>query len=115
MVGPHLRDRPTHRPVRTRKPQRLQLVEGPVGADLVVRGRGRCWRRSLTDVSAHGMRFMAFGEMDVGLAPVWCGRISFTRDLGYELWMPARYQRYVFDLLRSAGGAHGLSCSGCTP
>ncbi len=64
------------------------------------------------DVSAHGMRFMAFGEIEVGLAPVWCGRISFTGDLGYELWMSARYQRYVFDLLRSAGKAHGLELFG---
>ncbi len=64
------------------------------------------------DVSAHGMRFMAFGEIGVGLAPVWCGRISFTGDLGYELWMPARYQRYVFDRLRSAGAAHGLELFG---
>ena len=57
------------------------------------------------DVSAHGMRFMAFGEMEVGLAPVWCGRISFTGDLGYELWMPARYQRYVpAELASSSGG-----------
>ena len=64
------------------------------------------------DVSAHGMRFMAFGEMNAGLAPVWCGRISFTGDLGYELWMPARYQRYGFDLLRSAGAAHGLELFG---
>ena len=65
-----------------------------------------------SDVSTHGMRFMAFIELDVGLAPVWCGRISFTGDLGYELWMPARYQRYVFDLLRSAGAAHGLELFG---
>ena len=64
------------------------------------------------DVSAHGMRFMAFCEIDVGLAPVWCGRISFTGDLGYELWMPARYQRYVFDLLREAGTSHGLELFG---
>ena len=64
------------------------------------------------DVSAHGMRFMAFAELDLGLAPVWCGRISFTGDLGYELWMPARYQRYVFDLLREAGTAHGLELFG---
>ena len=64
------------------------------------------------DVSAHGTRFMAFAEIEAGLAPVWCGRISFTGDLGYELWMPARYQRYVFDLLRSAGAAHGLELFG---
>jgi len=64
------------------------------------------------DVSAHGMRFMAFGEVEVGQAPVWCGRISFTGDLGYELWMLARYQRYVFDVLRSAGKRHGLELFG---
>ena len=65
-----------------------------------------------TDVSAHGMRFMAFREMEVGQAPVWCGRISFTGDLGYELWMPARYQRYVFDRLLQAGEEHGLELFG---
>ncbi|MXV97713.1 MAG: FAD-dependent oxidoreductase [Acidimicrobiaceae bacterium] len=80
-------------------------IAGPAARDLLAEVTD-------TDVSAHGMRFMAFGEMEVGLAPVWCGRISFTGDLGYELWMPARYQRYVFDLLRSAGEAHGLELFG---
>ena len=65
-----------------------------------------------SDVSAHGMRFRAFTETALGLAPVWCGRISFTGDLGYELWMPARYQRYVFDLLRAVGESHGLELFG---
>ena len=59
------------------------------------------------DVSAHGMRFMAFRELDIGVAPVWCGRVSFTGDLGYELWMPARYQRYVYQQLLSAGECCG--------
>ncbi len=64
------------------------------------------------DVSNFAMRFMSFGEIEVGWAPVWCGRITFTGDLGYELWMPARYQRYVFDLLTEAGKAHGLELFG---
>ena len=64
------------------------------------------------DLSPQGMRFMDFAEISVGLAPVWCGRISFTGDLGYELWMPARYQRHVFDLLCAAGEAHGLRLFG---
>ena len=80
-------------------------IAGPAARDLLAEVTD-------SDVSAHGMRFMAFGEMEVGQAPVWCGRISFTGDLGYELWMPARYQRYVFDLLRSAGAAHGLELFG---
>ncbi len=64
------------------------------------------------DVSAHGMRFMAFREMSLGLAPVWCGRVSFTGDLGYEFWMPARYQRYVYELLTEAGEEFDLKLFG---
>ena len=91
------------------------LTLGPEMCGLAIAGpASRALLAEVTgaDVSAHGMRFMAFAEMDAGQAPVWCGRISFTGDLGYELWMPARYQRYVFDLLRSAGEAHGLELFG---
>ena len=44
----------------------------------------------------------------MGLAPVLVGRLTFTGDLGYELWMPARYQRYLFDLLIDAGKDLGI-------
>lgn len=44
-------------------------------------------RVSDADVSGHGMCFMSFREIDLGLAPVWCGRLSYTGDLGYELWI----------------------------
>lgn len=64
------------------------------------------------DVSAHGFRFMAFTELTIGLAPVWCGRVTFTGDLGYEFWMPARYQRYVYEQLRAAGEAFDLRLFG---
>ncbi len=64
------------------------------------------------DVSQNGMRFMAFRELDLGLAPVWCGRVTFTGDLGYEFWMPARYQRYVYQTLMSAGEEFGLRLFG---
>ena len=64
------------------------------------------------DVSQNGMRFMAFKEINIGLAPVWCGRVTFTGDLGYEFWMPARYQRYVYEVLREAGTEFGLQMFG---
>jgi dimethylglycine dehydrogenase len=64
------------------------------------------------DVSANGMRFMAFREITIGLAPVLCGRVSFTGDLGYEFWMPARYQRYVYEQLSEAGHELGLQMFG---
>ena len=61
-----------------------------------------------SDVSSNGMRFMAFAELNIGVAPVWCGRVTFTGDLGYEFWMPARYQRYVYQQLLGAGEDFGL-------
>ncbi len=64
------------------------------------------------DVSPAGMRFMAFTEINIGFAPVVCGRITFTGDLGYEFWMPARYQRYIFDVLCDAGREFDLRLFG---
>jgi dimethylglycine dehydrogenase len=64
------------------------------------------------DVSADGFRFMAFEEMTIGMAPVWCGRVTFTGDLGYEFWMPARYQRHVYEQLLAAGEEFDLRLFG---
>lgn len=65
-----------------------------------------------TDVSAEAFRFMDFRRMDVGWAPVWCGRVTYSGDLGYEFWMPASSQRYVFDQLMQAGEDLGLRLFG---
>jgi dimethylglycine dehydrogenase len=64
------------------------------------------------DVSAENFRFMDFRSITVGWAPVWCGRVTFTGDLGYEFWMPASYQRYVFDRLMDAGAGFDLRLFG---
>ena len=56
-----------------------------------------------SDVSADGFKFMGFKEIELGWAKVMCGRVTFSGDLGYEFWMPASYQRYVFDQLMEAG------------
>ncbi|MEM7506062.1 MAG: FAD-dependent oxidoreductase [Pseudomonadota bacterium] len=57
-------------------------------------------------------RFMAFKEMDVAMAPCLVGRVSFTGDLGYEIWMKPEYQRHVFDALMAAGEEHGMRLFG---
>ncbi|MGI9605066.1 MAG: aminomethyltransferase family protein, partial [Acidimicrobiales bacterium] len=64
------------------------------------------------DVSNEDFRFMAFRELDLGWARVLCGRVTFTGDLGYEFWMPASYQRYVFDLLMDSGADLGIRLFG---
>ena len=47
-----------------------------------------------------------------GWAPVWLGRVTYTGDLGYEIWMQARYQRYVFEQLTAAGEEFDLRLFG---
>jgi dimethylglycine dehydrogenase len=50
--------------------------------------------------------------MDVGMVPAFVGRMSFTGDLGYEIWVTMDYQRALFDLLKNAGSAFGLKSFG---
>jgi len=40
--------------------------------------------------------------------PTLFGRISFTGELGYEIWVTSEYQRALYDLLTQAGRGHGL-------
>ncbi len=61
-----------------------------------------------TDVSHEAMRFMDIRRMDIGLASTLVGRVSYTGDLGYELWMAPDVQRHVFDRLMAAGKTHGI-------
>lgn len=60
------------------------------------------------DVSAEAFRFMDIREMSVGMVPCTVGRVSYTGDLGYELWCPAHYQRRLHDVLCEAGRELGL-------
>ena len=57
----------------------------------------------LVDRDLDSFRFMDIARMDVGMAPCLVGRVSYTGDLGYELWMEPAYQRYVYMQLMEAG------------
>jgi dimethylglycine dehydrogenase len=46
------------------------------------------------------------------MAPVWLSRMTYTGDLGYEIWCAPEYQRYLFDLLWEAGRPHGMALFG---
>jgi dimethylglycine dehydrogenase len=52
--------------------------------------------------------FMSFRQMDVGMIPALVGRLSFTGDLGYEVWVTSEYQRGLYELLMRAGRDLGL-------
>ncbi|KUM26206.1 glycine cleavage system protein T [Mesorhizobium loti] len=60
------------------------------------------------DVSTKAFRFMDFREMAVGGAPCKVNRITYTGDLGYEIWMAPAYQRLVYKAIKDAGEEFGL-------
>jgi dimethylglycine dehydrogenase len=60
------------------------------------------------DVSSKAFRFMEFREMAVGGAPCMVNRITYTGDLGYEIWMQPAYQRLVYKAIKDAGEEFGI-------
>jgi dimethylglycine dehydrogenase len=60
------------------------------------------------DLSNAAFPFMSFRRMDIGMVPAFVGRVSFTGDLGYEIWVTTDYQRALYDRLADAGRPHGL-------
>jgi dimethylglycine dehydrogenase len=76
--------------------------------------RARDVLASLTtvDLSDKAFRFMDIRRMPVGLASAIVGRVSYTGDLGYEIWCPPSYQLHVFESLMKAGAEHGIRLFG---
>ena len=76
-------------------------IAGPKSRDLLA-------RLVDMDVSNTAMPFMAFREMDLGLVPAKVGRVSFTGDLGYEIWVRSDYLTAAHDMIVEAGRDLGL-------
>ncbi|RWA72405.1 MAG: FAD-dependent oxidoreductase [Mesorhizobium sp.] len=64
------------------------------------------------DVSSAPFPFMAFAKMDIGMAPCLVGRVSYTGDLGYEIWVAPEYQRAAYQALTKAGEEFGIGLFG---
>lgn len=60
------------------------------------------------DVSSKAFRFMDCREMAVGGAPCIVNRITYTGDLGYEIWMQPAYERLVYRAMKESGAEFGL-------
>jgi dimethylglycine dehydrogenase len=60
------------------------------------------------DVSTSAFKFMDFREMAVAGAPAIVNRITYTGDLGYEIWMAPAYQRLVYKAIKEAGEEFGI-------
>ena len=64
------------------------------------------------DCSNEHFRFMEMKLMPVGLCECLIGRVSYTGDLGFEIWMEAENQRTVFKTLMEAGESLGIGLFG---
>jgi dimethylglycine dehydrogenase len=76
-------------------------IAGPRARELLA-------RLSTEDVSNAGFPFLSLRSMELGQIPAVVGRISFSGELGYELWVRADYQLALYDLLLDAGTDLGL-------
>ncbi len=64
------------------------------------------------DLSTAAFPFMSFRRMEIGMVPGYVGRLSFTGELGFEIWVTTDYQRALYTLLMKAGRDHGLRLFG---
>ncbi|MGE0714408.1 MAG: FAD-dependent oxidoreductase [Alphaproteobacteria bacterium] len=76
-------------------------VAGPRSRDLLQ-------RLVADDLSTAAFPFLSFRRMDIGMVPAMVGRISFTGDLGYEIWVAPEYQQALHATLLDAGSDLGI-------
>ncbi len=60
------------------------------------------------DVSNAGFKFLDFKQIDIGMVPALVGRVTFTGDLGYEIWVKPEFLGRLFDTILEAGAAFGI-------
>ena len=73
-------------------------IAGPNRASAAASADARRRSRQRQDVP-----FLSFRQMDVGMIPALVGRVSFTGELGYEIWVRPEYQRALYHLLLEGG------------
>jgi dimethylglycine dehydrogenase len=60
------------------------------------------------DVSNDAFRFMDHRQMDVAGCPCLVNRITYTGDLGFEIWMEPTYERRVYLAIKASGKPHNI-------
>ena len=76
------------------------------------RARELLSRVTRADLSPGAFRFMDIRTLSIGLTTALVGRVSYTGDLGFELWCDPAYHVHLFDVLTSAGADLGLRLFG---
>jgi dimethylglycine dehydrogenase len=76
-------------------------IAGPKARELLA-------RVTRADVSNQAMPFLSVREIEVGLVPAIVCRITYTGDLGYEIYVSPRHQVSLYATLAEAGQDLGL-------
>jgi dimethylglycine dehydrogenase len=74
-------------------------IAGPRARDVLEAARG----------APVDLRFLQAACMRIGMAPCRVQRLSYTGDLGFEIYTEARFQRHLWDVLWAAGQPFGLA------
>ena len=76
-------------------------IAGPRARDLLA-------RVTRADVSNDAFRFLDVKQLSIGMMQATVQRVSYTGDLGYEIYVDAMEQRALWQLLWAAGQEFGL-------
>lgn len=64
------------------------------------------------DLANEAFRFNSFQSFHIGHGKVTAQRLSYTGELGWEIFVTPDFAEHVFDVLMEAGQAHGLRLIG---
>jgi dimethylglycine dehydrogenase len=76
-------------------------IAGPRARDVLAAATG-------ADVSTAAFPFLSVRHLAIGHIPVTVARVSYTGDLGYEIYCDAQHQVALYHLLAAAGTPHGM-------
>jgi dimethylglycine dehydrogenase len=76
-------------------------IAGPKSRDVLA-------RLTDEDVSNSALPFLAHRSLDIANAPALVNRVTYTGDLGYEIWVAPEYQRRLYLAIQEAGRDFGL-------
>ena len=60
------------------------------------------------DVSGEAFKFMDYREMEIATVHAKVNRVTYTGDLGYEIWVAPEYQRRLYESIMAAGADCGI-------
>ena len=77
-------------------------IAGPKSRDLLE-------RTAVGDVSGNAMPFRSVRRLNIGLVDAMVQRVSYTGDLGYEIYVAPHEQRALWEILEGEGAGLGLT------